>query len=76
MISPPEAVAEAAFGVGVFVFREEPEADGNLRAGEELAGEGAAGSWRAVVAACSGAGGVVVHGVNAGVGRARRGPGR
>ena len=33
------AVAEAAFGVGVFVFREEPEADGNLRAVEELAGE-------------------------------------
>jgi hypothetical protein len=35
------AVAEAAFGVGVFVFREEPEADGNLRAVEELAGGGA-----------------------------------
>jgi hypothetical protein len=35
------AVAEAAFGVGVFVFREEPEADGNLRAVEELAGESA-----------------------------------
>ena len=34
------AVAEAAFGVGVFVFREEPEADGDLRAVEELAGEG------------------------------------
>ena len=34
------AVAEAAFGVRVFVFREEPEADGNLRAVEELAGEG------------------------------------
>ncbi len=33
-------VAEAAFGVGVFAFREEPEADGNLRAVEELAGEG------------------------------------
>jgi len=32
------AVAEAAFGVGGFVFREEPEADGNLRAVEELAG--------------------------------------
>ena len=31
------AVAEASFGVVVFVFREEPEADGNLRAGEELA---------------------------------------
>jgi|GEM_PF-3873843 len=26
--------------VVVFVFREEPEADGNLRAGEKLAGEG------------------------------------
>jgi len=34
------AVAEAAFGVGGFVFREKPEADGNLRAVEELAGEG------------------------------------
>ena len=34
------AVAEAAFGVGGFVFREEPEADGELRAVEELAGEG------------------------------------
>ena len=34
------AVAEAAFGVGGFVFREEPEADGDLRAVEELAGEG------------------------------------
>jgi len=31
---------ETAFGAGVFVFREEPEADGNLRAVEELAGEG------------------------------------
>ena len=27
-------------GVGIFVFREEPEADGNLRAIEELAREG------------------------------------
>ncbi len=34
------AVAEAAFGVGVFVFHEEPEADGNLWTVEELAGEG------------------------------------
>ena len=34
------AVAETAFGVGCFVFREEPEADGDLRAVEELAGEG------------------------------------
>jgi len=34
-----KAVAEAAFGVGVFVFREEPEADGGLRAVEELAGD-------------------------------------
>ncbi len=34
------AVAEAAFGVGGFVFREEPEADGDLGAVEELAGEG------------------------------------
>ena len=34
------AVAEAAFGVGVFVFREEPEADGDLRAGEERARKG------------------------------------
>jgi hypothetical protein len=34
------ADAESAFGVGAFVFREEPEADGNLRAVEELAGEG------------------------------------
>lgn len=33
------AVAEAAFGVGGFVFREEPEADGDLRAVEELARE-------------------------------------
>ena len=33
------AVVEAAFGVGVFVFREEPEADENLRAVEELDGE-------------------------------------
>ena len=33
-------LAEAAFGVGGFVFREEPEADGDLRAVEELAGEG------------------------------------
>lgn len=33
-------VEEAAFGVGVFVFREEPEADGNLHTVvEELAGE-------------------------------------
>lgn len=31
---------EAAFGVGVFVFREEPEADGYLRSIEGLAGEG------------------------------------
>jgi len=29
-----------AFGVGGFVFCEEPEADGNLRAVEELAGQG------------------------------------
>ena len=36
------AVAEAAFGVGVFVFREEPEADGDLRAGEERARKGLA----------------------------------
>ena len=28
------AVAEVAFGVGVFVFREEPEAEGNLRTEE------------------------------------------
>jgi hypothetical protein len=34
------AVAEAALGGGVFVFREEPEADGNLRDLEDLAGEG------------------------------------
>ena len=34
------AVAEAAFGVGVFVFREEPEADGYLRALGELTREG------------------------------------
>ena len=34
------AVAETAFGVGGFVFREDPEADGDLRAVEELAGEG------------------------------------
>lgn len=34
------AAAEAAFGVGVYVFREEPEADENLRAVEELAWEG------------------------------------
>ena len=34
------AVAEAAFGVGGFVFREEPEADGDLCAVEELAGAG------------------------------------
>jgi len=33
-------VTEAAFGVGVFVFREEPEAAGNLRAVKKLAGEG------------------------------------
>ena len=33
-------LAEAAFGIGVFVFREEPEAEGNRRAVEELAGEG------------------------------------
>jgi len=33
----------AAFGASGFVFREEPEADGNLRAGEELAGEGDGG---------------------------------
>jgi len=32
------AVAEATFGVGVFVFCEEPEADGNLRAVEEMTG--------------------------------------
>lgn len=30
----------AHFGFGVFVFRDEPEADGDLRAVEELAGEG------------------------------------
>ena len=30
------AVAEAAFGVGSFVFREEPEADGDLRAVKKL----------------------------------------
>ena len=34
------AVAEAAFGVAVLVFREEPEADGDLRAIKKLAGEG------------------------------------
>ncbi len=33
------AVTEAAFGVGGFIFREEPEADGNRRAVKELAGE-------------------------------------
>ncbi len=32
--------AEAAFGVGCFVFREEPEANGYLRVVEELAGKG------------------------------------
>ena len=32
-------VAEAAFGVGVFVFCEEPEADVYLRAVKELAGD-------------------------------------
>jgi len=31
--------AEAAFGGGGCVFREEPEVDGNLRAVEELVGE-------------------------------------
>lgn len=40
----PDAVADTmgppAFGVGGFVFREEPEADGDLVAVEELAGEG------------------------------------
>ena len=34
------AVAEVAFGVGGFAFREEPEADGDLGAVEELTGEG------------------------------------
>ena len=34
------AVVEAPLRVGVLVFREEPEADGDLRAVEELAGEG------------------------------------
>lgn len=34
------AVAEAAFGVGGFASRQEPEANGDLRAVEELAGEG------------------------------------
>ena len=33
------AVAEAAFGVGVFVFRKEPETDGDLRSINEAAGE-------------------------------------
>jgi len=33
-------IAEAAFGVGGFDFRKEPEADGDMRAIEELAGEG------------------------------------
>lgn len=36
-------VAETAFGDCVFVFRKEPEADGNLRAVEKLAGEGGEG---------------------------------
>ncbi len=36
----PAAVAEAAFDGGAFVFREEAEADGDLRAVKELAGEG------------------------------------
>ena len=35
-----EVLMEAAFGVGGFVFREAPEADGYLRAVEELAGDG------------------------------------
>lgn len=34
------AVAEAAFGSGIFVLRKEPEVDGDLRAMEELFGEG------------------------------------
>lgn len=34
------AVAEAAFGGGIFVLREEPEVDGDLHAVEELFGEG------------------------------------
>jgi len=33
-------IVENAFGVGVFVSHKEPETDGNLRAVEELAGEG------------------------------------
>lgn len=32
--------AEPTLGDGVLVFREQPEADGNLRAVEEQAGEG------------------------------------
>jgi hypothetical protein len=36
------AVKEAAFGVGVFVFREEPDADRDLRAIEVLDGDGSA----------------------------------
>ena len=52
---------------GVFVFREEPEADVNLRAEEKLAGDGAADG---------GVVGMFVHEVNAGAGRARRGLGR
>ena len=40
------AVEEAAFGVGVVVFREEPEADGNLRSVKELFVE--AGTARSV----------------------------
>ncbi len=34
------AVAEAGFGVGIFVFCKKPEADGNLRGVEEMAGDG------------------------------------
>ena len=40
------ALAEAAFGVGFFVFREEPKADRNLGAVEELAGRATMQSTR------------------------------
>ena len=36
VICQPKSVAEAAFGVGACVLREEPEADGDLRAAEEM----------------------------------------
>jgi hypothetical protein len=39
LVFKPKAITEAAYGFGAFIFLEKPEADGDLRAAEELASD-------------------------------------